>query len=279
MSNTPKKFVDVDGLIQEKNPSVYKIIPGFLIKFLSEKIVHESFLNAIMTDFGHVKNFDFCREICGRFNVKVEVRGAENIPTEGGVIFAANHPLGGMDAIAVMSAIDDYRTDVKFLVNDLLMNIQNLKELFVGVNKFGTTARDGIKAVDEAFAGDGALFIFPAGMVSRMTQYRVIRDLEWKKTFIAKAKKYKKPIVPVHISGQLSNTFYRVSKLRKFLGIKMNLEMLLLSRETLRQGGNTIVVEYGAPILPETLDRSKKPAEWAYEVKKKVYELSEKASY
>jgi len=277
MSTTPKKFVDVDGLIQEKNPSVYKIIPGFLIKFLSEKIVHESFLNAIMTDFKNVKNFDFCREICGRFNVNVEVQGAENIPREGGVIFAANHPLGGMDAIAVMSAIDEYRTDVKFLVNDLLMNIENLKELFVGVNKFGSTARDGIKAVDEAFAADHALFIFPAGLVSRMTKYRAIRDLEWKKTFIAKAKKYKKPVVPVHISGQLSNTFYRISKLRKFLGIKMNLEMLLLSHETLRQGGTTIVVRYGKPIAPESFDRSKKPQEWAYEVKKKVYELSAKS--
>lgn len=273
MSDKPSKFIDIDSLVKEKNPGIYKVIPNFLIKFLSERIVHESFLNAIMTDFADQHNFDFCRAICGRFKVDVEVRGGENLPKEGGVILAANHPLGGMDAIAVMSSIDQYRTDVKFIVNDLLMNIKNLKDLFVGVNKFGATARESIRAVDEAFGSDEALFIFPAGLVSRMTQYKVIRDLDWKKTFITKAKKYQKPIVPVHISGQLSNTFYRISKLRKFLGIKMNIEMLLLSRETLKQGGTTIVIHYGKPIMPETFDKSKKDQEWAYEVKNKVYEL------
>ena len=125
-----------------------------------------------------------------------------------------------MDAIAVMSAIDIYRKDVKFLVNDLLLNIPQLRGIFVGVNKFGNTAREGIKAVDEAFSGDSALFIFPAGMVSRMTRHRLIRDLDWKKTFITKSKKYNKPVVPVYISGRLSKRFYFIARLRKYLRIK-----------------------------------------------------------
>lgn len=276
MSNKPVKFVDVNGLIKEKNPGVHRFIPRFVIRYLSETIIHETFLNKIMTDFRDRVNFDFCRFVCERFEVKVEVVGAEHIPKEGGVIFAANHPLGGMDAIAVMSTIDSYRTDIKFLVNDLLMNIPNLKDLFVGVNKFGSTARDGIRAVDEAFSGDNALFVFPAGMVSRMTQYKVLRDLDWKKTFVTKAKKYKKPVVPVHISGQLSNRFYWVSKWRKIFGIKMNLEMLLLSQETIKQGGNTITVTYGKPIPFEDFDKSKKDQDWAYDVKNKVYDLVSK---
>ena len=273
MTNKLSKFVDVDGLIKEKNPGIHKFIPRFIIRFLSETVIHESLLNEIMTEQFNVRNFNFCRAVCEKFNVKVRIEGLENIPKEGGVIFAANHPLGGMDAIVVMSSMDQCRTDVKFLVNDILMNIPNLKDLFVGVNKFGLTARDGIRAVDEAFGADNALFIFPAGMVSRMTKYRVIRDLDWKKTFITKAKKYKKTIIPVHISGQLSNRFYRIAKLRKFLGIKMNLEMLLLAQETLKQGGKTIVVKYGVPIHPSEFDNGIKDQEWAYEVKKRVYDL------
>lgn len=273
MPNKGDKFVDVDRLIKEKNPTAYKFIPGWLIKYLSETIIHESFLNDIMTSYPNTLNFDFCRVMCERFGIKVRIEGSENIPKEGGVIFAANHPLGGMDAIAVMSAIDSHRNDVKFLVNDLLMNIPQLKGIFVGVNKFGTTAREGIKAVDQAFAGDNALFIFPAGLVSRMTRFKVIRDLEWKKTFITKAKKYNKPVVPVHISGRLSKRFYFVARLRKFLGIKMNIEMLLLAQETIKQEGKTIVVKYGQPILPESFDRSKKDQDWAYDIKSKVYDL------
>lgn len=273
MPNTPSKFVDVDRLIKEKNPAVYRFTPRWLIKYLSETVIHESFLNDIMSSHTDTLNFDFCRVLCERFGITVRIEGEENIPKEGGVIFAANHPLGGMDAIAVMSAIDSHRNDVKFLVNDLLMNIPQLKGIFVGVNKFGATAREGIRAVDQAFAGDSALFIFPAGMVSRMTQYKVIRDLDWKKTFITKAKKYNKPVVPVHISGRLSKRFYAVARLRKFLGISLNIEMLLLAQETLKQEGNTIVVKYGKPIMPETFDRSKKDQDWAYEVKTQVYRL------
>lgn len=273
MTNKAAKFVDVDALIKEKNPDIHRFIPRFIIRFLSENIIHESILNEIMTEQFDVRNFDFCRAVCEKFNVKVRIEGLENVPKEGGVIFAANHPLGGMDAIVVMSTIDQCRTDVKFLVNDILMNIPNLKELFVGVNKFGLTARDGIRAVDEAFAADNALFVFPAGLVSRMTQYKVPRDLDWKKTFVTKSKKYNKPIIPVHISGQLSNRFYRLAKIRKFLGIKINLEMLLLAQETLKQGGKTIVVKYGKPIYPSELDKRNKDQEWAYEIKKRVYDL------
>jgi len=273
MSNKAAKFIDVDALIKEKNPGIHRFIPRFILRYLSETVIHESQFNEFMTEHFDVLNFDFCRAVCEHFDVKVRVEGLENIPKKGGVIFAANHPLGGMDAMVVMSTMDQCRTDVKFLVNDVLMNIPNLKKLFVGVNKFGLTARDGIRAVDEAFAADNALFIFPAGLVSRMTQYKVIRDLDWKKTFVTKSRKYNKPIVPVLISGQLSNRFYRLAKIRKFLGIRVNVEMLLLAQELLKQGGKTIVVKYGKPILPSELNKSIKDQEWAYEIKKRAYNL------
>jgi 16S rRNA G1207 methylase RsmC len=64
-----------------------------------------------------------------------------------------------------------------------------------------------------------------------------------------------------------------LAKIRKFLGIKINLEMLLLAQETLKQGGKTIVVKYGKPIYPSELDKRNKDQEWAYEIKKRVYDL------
>jgi len=275
MQDSPSKFVDVNGLIKEKNPTVHKLIPNWVIRYLSEKVIYESLLNEIMSNHQESLNFDFCRLLCEKFGIRVKIEGEENIPKNGGVIFAANHPLGGMDAIAVMSAIDNHRKDVKFLVNDLLLNIPQLRGIFVGVNKFGNTAREGIKAVDQAFAGDSALFIFPAGMVSRMTRYKVIRDLDWKKTFITKAKRHQKPVVPVHISGRLSRRFYRVARIRKFLRIKINIEMLFLVDEIFKQKGNAITITYGKPIDPSTFDKSKTDDQWAYEVKKQVYELVE----
>ena len=121
----------------------------------------------------------------------------------------------------------------------------NLRGLFVGINAFGTNARENIRKVDELFASDNAIFIFPAGLVSRMTRYKVIRDLDWKKTFITKAKRHQKPVVPVHISGRLSPRFYTVAKIRKFLRIKINIEMLFLVDEIFKQKGNDITITYG----------------------------------
>ena len=269
----PEKFIDIDGVIKEKNPSLYQLIPGFLIRYVSERIVRERILNQIMVELKDLNNFEFCAAVCERFKVTVRSVGTENIPTEGGAIFAANHPLGGMDAMAIMESISHHRSDVKFLVNDLLMSIINLRGIFVGVNKFGATPRENIRRVDELFGSENAVFIFPAGLVSRMTRHRVIRDLDWKKTFISKAKRHKKPIVPVHISGRLSRKFYRVAKIRKFFGIQMNIEMLLLAQEMMKQRGKTITITYGKPIYPATLDKTRSDDEWAYEVKSNVYNL------
>ncbi len=268
-----EKFIDVNQAILDKSPGIHAVIPQFLINWFKERIVHESYLNEYMRNSGGKRDFEFCKDFLDYSGITVHTVGAENIPAQGGAIFAANHPLGGTDALAIMVSISGYRNDVKFLVNDLLMQLKNLNGLFVGVNLFGATPRENIRRVDELFASDNAVFIFPAGLVSRMTRHKVIRDLDWKKTFISKAKRYKKPIVPVHISGRLSRRFYFVAKLRKFLGIKINIEMLFLVDEILKQKGKSITITYGAPILPETLDRSKTDDEWAYEVKKAVYQL------
>ena len=53
----------------------------------------------------------------------IRVQGLENIPKEGGVILASNHPLGGVDAMALVPTVSKVRKDIKFIVNDILMNL------------------------------------------------------------------------------------------------------------------------------------------------------------
>lgn len=273
MANTQdNKFISVDRAIRENNPTLYKVMPAFLLRFMAA-IIRQKELNSIMRDYKDMENFEFCKAVCKRYNVSVETIGGENIPLEGGAIFAANHPLGGMDAMAIMESISHYRSDVKFLVNDLLMTVTNLKGIFVGVNKFKGNPRAAIRKVDELFASDNAVFIFPAGLVSRMTKHGRIRDTEWKKTFIAKSKRHNKPVIPVHIGGRLSTRFYWIARLRKFLRIKMNIEMIFLADEMIRQKNKTVKIIYGKPIDPQTFDKSKTEEQWAYEVKSEVYRL------
>jgi 1-acyl-sn-glycerol-3-phosphate acyltransferase len=221
-----------------------------------------------------VHDYEFCAALINRLNIKINVSGLENIPKDGGFIFASNHPLGGMDAMALVTVIEPYRKDVKFIVNDILLNIKNLNGIFTGVNKHGGNTKNSLKLVDDLFASDRAVFVFPAGMVSRRKN-GVIADLEWKKTFITRAKKHNKPIVPVNVEGSLTNFFYRLSNLRMALGVKTNLEMFYLSDESFKQQDKTLNIVFGKPIPASHFDATKSDKEWSKWMQNKVHEMGD----
>ena len=268
------KFIDVEKIIKGKNPALLKWTPSFLIKYL-KKTIHQEDINQILEENKNKFGYDFCQDIINRFNIKVEIEGTENIPEKGGCILAANHPLGGMDALAIVTAMNPHRKDLQFIVNDILLNLRNLKGLFVGVDKHGVNSKESLKKLDELFASEKAIFVFPAGLVSRRSK-KVIKDLEWKKTFITRSKKYKKPIIPVYVNGSLTNFFYNLSNFRTRIGIKANIEMLYLAKETFKQKDKTIRIVFGKPIPSTTFDKSKSDKDWANWVKENVYQLKEK---
>lgn len=268
-----KKFIDVEKLISSKNPKLLKRLPGFIIRYV-KKILHQEEVNQILHENKDLLNADFCKEIVDRFNLKLNTQGLENIPKTGGITIACNHPLGGMDAIALVDQLADHRPDLKFIVNDLLLSLENLKGLFAGVNKHGSTALSSLQQVDELFQSDQAVVVFPAGLVSRKIDGKV-QDLKWKKTFVSRARKYNRPIIPVNIDGQLSSFFYRLHKLRSFLGIKANIEMFYLVNELFKQVGEEIDITIGKAILPEDLEDDRSDWEWAEFIRSKCYQLKE----
>ena len=255
-------------VIAGKNPGLLKWLPGFVLRYI-ERIVHEDDINEVMHNIGHLDGLDFVDAL-----ITQELKGAENIPLTGGVVFASNHPLGGLDGIAFMHALGHYRKDIKFLVNDILMNIKNLGPLFIPVNKHGKQAREASRLIDEAYASDQALLVFPAGLVSRKRKNGVIKDLEWKKNFITKAKKYKKDVIPVFIEGRNSDFFYNLARFRKNVGIGANLEMFYLADEMFAQRNKKVTIHIGKPIPYEELSQGKTEQEWAETVKERVYAMA-----
>lgn len=269
-----EKFIDVEKLIASKNPKLLKRTPKFFINYLKKKL-HQEEINAFMLEHKGADGFEFSQDVIKYFNIKVDIQGLEHLPKEGGVIVTLNHPLGGMDAMAIINDVYPYRSDFKFIVNDLLMHLDNLKDMFVGVNKHGANAKEDLAKVDELYASDQMVFVFPAGLVSRKKKGKV-KDLEWKKTFVTRARKYEKNVIPCHIDGELTKFFYRLSNFRSAIGIKANIEMLYLADELFKQENKTIRLKFGEPIPFETFDRSMNDLEWAQWVKSKVYELQEK---
>jgi putative hemolysin len=268
------KLIDVKRIINSKNPKLLKRIPAFVVRYF-QKILHENDVNDFIARHKNDDPLTFCQSVMNKFNISLEHHGLENIPSSGGVVLAVNHPLGGMDAMALVTLTHQKRSDIKFIVNDVLMHLENLQPLFIGVNKYGKNAGDALKKIDEAFAGEEMLCIFPAGLVSRKQKGQV-QDLYWKKTFVTRSKKHNKTIIPVYLDGKLSNFFYRLHKIRSFIGIKANIEMLYLVNELFKQKDKHIGVVFGKPIFAKELDESKTDQGWANHIKEEVYKLKNK---
>jgi len=280
-------FIDVKSLFAAKNPRLLKIIPGFIFSII-KKIVHQDTINGFIYKHRDKFGLAFVSAMLLEFGVKMEVitssgstiddnDQSEIIPPHGRFIIASNHPLGALDGLALLHVAGQSRPDVVFPVNDLLMFIPGLKPLFIPINKHGKNTEN-VELIHQTFASDKTILYFPAGLVSRKQKGGRILDLDWKKTFVTQAKRYQRDIIPVYISGRNTNFFYNLANLRKKLGIKANIEMMLLPDEMLRQKDKTIRLIFGDPIPWFTLDRSHTDAEWAQIIKEKVYRLSEPAS-
>ncbi|HEY1038047.1 MAG TPA: 1-acyl-sn-glycerol-3-phosphate acyltransferase [Bacteroidia bacterium] len=266
-----KKFIDVEGVIREKNPRLLKFMPRFLINWIKKKL-HQDHINKGIELYKNAYEHEFNEAALNYMGAKVSWEGLENVPADGGVIIASNHPLGGLDGLALIKAVSNVRLDVRFLVNDILLKLVNFQRLFVGVNKVGKTAADALKVIDSTYSSEHAVLVFPAGLVSRK-QSGEIKDLEWKKSFITQAIKHKRMIVPVYIDGQNSKFFYNLALWRKRLGIKANVEMFFLADEMVKQNNKTIHVKFGKPFSYEVFDKRHNHNEWAQLVKAYVYEM------
>ncbi len=262
--------VDIRKIIGHKNPKLLKKLPNFLLNWV-ERFIHQKEINHILSEGKGQKGPDFIDTIFRINKVTLVSSFIDRIPLEGGCIVAANHPLGGVDGLALMTEVSKRRKDFLFLANDILLNITPLKDSFLPVNKVGTTDRKSLSMISEAYASGKVIIVFPSGMVSRKIDGK-IQDLTWQKSVIQKAKEHKLPIIPAFIDGQNSKRFYRIAQIRKLLGIKANFEMFTLPDELFKQKGKTIKLIFGKPIIPEELNR-KKPMEVAEQLRNLVYRL------
>ena len=265
-------LIDIDKVLREKAPKHYKYIPKFVVSYL-KRIVHQEELNVFLRESKDKVGVDFLKACLEFLDADIVVKGEENLPTEGLYTFVSNHPLGGQDGVALGYVLGSfYKGKVKYMVNDLLMNLQGLAPLCIPINKTGKQAKDFPRMVEAGFASNDQLIMVPAGLCSRR-QNGVIRDLDWKKTFIVKSVQAQRDVVPIHFEGRNSNFFYNLANVCKFLGIKINIAMLYLADEMLKNRHKTFTVTIGKPIPWQTFDKSKTPAEWAAYVKDIVYKL------
>lgn len=252
MSGQPIK-IDVDKVLRDRLTKHYKYIPRFVVRWLERTICQDK-LNAILTKMAGKNSVDAATAALDEMNITVKATGLEHLP-EGRFMFVSNHPLGGLDGLALISLLGNrYDKKIKFLVNDLLMAVEPLRGVFLPVNKYGNQARAAAVQIEEALQSDNQFITFPAGLCSRMQPDGSIADLPWQKAAVAHAINHQRDIVPIYFDAHNSRFFYRFAKWRKKLGIKFNIELIFLPKEMIKKSGSTLRVMIGEPILWNTLD-------------------------
>jgi putative hemolysin len=265
-------LLNVDKVIAAKSPVLHKLLPGFVIRYF-ERLVHQKELNYYLITYGHLVGVDFIDAVLKDMNTSLELIGLENIPKIEKCLVASNHPLGGLDGLALMLAVSKVRRDILFPVNDILLNIKNLEVLFIPINKLGSNTQN-IQILNDTFASGKLICYFPFGLVSRKKNGKIM-DLEWKTTFLTKARKFERDIVPTYISGRNTDFFYNLANFRKKFKIKANLEMLFLPDEMIKQKKQTITITFGKPVPYQFFDKRHTMAEWAELMRQYVYKLGE----
>lgn len=267
--------IDLNAILASKSERLAKFTPKFVVNWL-KRVVHQDELNEILEFSNGSTDVEFADKVLLWLNAKANVKFTDRGSLDPGkrYIFVSNHPLGGLDGLIMISLLGKMFGKIKFVVNDLLMNIIPMRGIFVPVNKHGRMGKEYGEIIHNAYGSDAQMLYFPAGLCSRLINGE-ITDLEWKKNFLKQAKRYGRDIVPVYFEGRNSSFFYRLANIRKALGMKFNVEMIFLPDEMFRQKNSIFDITVGKPIPINTIDSSRTLDEWCLEIRKKCYKLKD----
>ena len=270
----PLQF-DIKAIIKRKAPNAR--VPNFLVRYL-ERIVHVKQMNAFLRVHTTERDYEFIQLVLDEeLGCTASIDGTENIPAEGNpVIFVSNHPLGGLDGMIIAQMIHKCRNErsLKVIVNELLMFMEPIADLWAPVNKMGNLSKEQVAELQRMWESKVDVLTFPAGACSRLQRIDgkwQIQDLEWQKNFVQRAKEYKRDVIPIYFEGHNSRFFYALAYIRKLLHVKLNIEMLYLVDEMYGAHGKHFKVHVLPPIPYTTFDNTRTPKQWAQYVKSMVY--------
>ncbi|MBR4898268.1 MAG: glycerol acyltransferase [Prevotella sp.] len=275
MTTVSEKTIDIEAILRSKMGGKSWLVPRPLVSWL-KRIAHQDQVNAFLWESRDLKGTPWLEACVSYLQMNLHVEGMENLPAkddERHYTFVSNHPLGGIDGVALGSIIGrHYDGRFRYLVNDLLMNLPGLAPLCVPINKTGKQGRDFPRLVKATFESQNHVLMFPAGLCSRRQDDGSIRDIAWSKTFLTKSVETQRDIVPIHFSGENSKKFYRLARFSDRY-LPFNLAMLFLVDEMYKNVGKDFRITIGKPLPWQTFDKTKTPAEWAQFVQDKVYSL------
>lgn len=211
---------------------------------------------------------------------RVADRDLEQVPRRGAVLVVANHPFGILEGAVLATLLKGTRPDVRFLANDLLASIPEIRDLLIPVDPKGARSNArGLRNAIEFLAGGGCLVVFPAGEVSHYRwSERCVADSAWNTAMarmveIVARRGVSVPTVPVYIHGGNSFLFHAAGV------VHAGLRTALLVRELLNKRNRVVDVRIGSAIESRKLLEIPSAKERTEYLRWRTYLLANRAKY
>lgn len=135
----------VDNVVEQNLPAINdKPWLAKPAKAMLRYLLNEKQCNDIASQYTYLQGVDFVEQMLASFDFSftVPANEIENIPCEGRVVIFANHPIGSLDALALIKLISEVRPDIKVVANELLMALEPLHSILLPVrNMTGGTPK------------------------------------------------------------------------------------------------------------------------------------------
>ncbi|BDU35861.1 lysophospholipid acyltransferase family protein [Vibrio nigripulchritudo] len=224
--------------------------PFRIVERVAERLTGLSYLDSLYQKRPmDLDCFEFMDYTLSALNIdyRVQQGSLDSIPEAGPVVIVANHPLGAIEGVILAALVRHRRPDVKVMANEMLKQLPELSDLFIGVDVFESkkamkTNLTAMRHAHQHLADGNALIIFPAGEVSTF-QDAQLQDKAWSRSVAKLVKKSEATCVPIYIEGRNSSLFYFAGKIHPLLRTAM------LGREMIGKSSSQIQLSIGEPIL------------------------------
>jgi putative hemolysin len=243
----------IDELIEERAAKLsrrlsWPLARPFLLRFLHYKQAVRM-ADAVAAMSGH----EAMEHISGLLSLDIDLTGEGHIPRSGAFVLAPNHPTGIADGIAIFDVLKTRRPDMAIFANrDALRVAPRFRDVLIPVEwrqdeKTHAKSRDTLAETARAFASGRAVVLFPSGRIAFWHDGR-LTERPWQNSAVQLARRYRVPIVPVHIAARNSGLFYLLSRWSD------ELRDITVFHELLNKRGSRVSITVGAPVPPAALE-------------------------
>ncbi|TVR86317.1 MAG: hypothetical protein EA428_14720 [Spirochaetaceae bacterium] len=265
-----KRIFDLQRLFSERAPKLTRKFPPGSFPLL-RAILHERRINRAISQLSGRDAAEFSEGVLRRLGIRMEIEGLEYLQQSPRLVVAANHPTGGVEGFALIATLLKATGSLKLPANEVLAEVPALRPHVVGLDRYRGNAGVG-ESFAAAFEGDETVLVFPSGRTARMRGNR-LHEYPWLKSFVTHARRSKRQICPVWVSGRNTRRFYALHKVRRLLGVKLNIEMFLLPDELFHRRGECLRIHVGPPRNP-TSHNLQTDAEYAETLRQEVEALA-----